>query len=117
MVRDALESLYAGRCDIISQQEVFDPVTKQTSFESVTVVANQPCRLSFKTITMAQEGTGATRLVQVIKVFMSPEIEVKAGSRLVITQSGKTAEYKASGEPAIYSNHQEIILELAGDFA
>lgn len=117
MVRDVLESLYAGRCDIISQQEVFDPVTKQTSFESVTVVANQPCRLSFKTITMAQEGTGATRLVQVIKVFMSPEIEVKAGSRLVITQNGKTTEYKASGEPAIYSNHQEIILELAGDFA
>ena len=117
MVRDALESLYAGRCDIISQQEVFDPVSKQTSFESVTVVANQPCRLSFKTITMAQEGTGATRLVQVIKVFIAPEIEVEAGSRLVITQNGKTAEYKASGEPAIYSNHQEIILELAGDFA
>ena len=117
MVRDALESLYAGRCDIISQQEVFDPVTKQTRFESVTVVANQPCRLSFKTITMAQEGTGATRLVQVIKVFIAPEIEVKAGSRLVITQNGKKAEYKASGEPALYSNHQEIILELAGDFA
>ena len=117
MVRDAFESLYAGRCDIISQQEVFDPVSKQTSFESVTVVPNQPCRLSFKTITMAQEGTGATRLVQVIKVFISPEIEVKAGSRLVITQNGKRAEYKASGEPALYSNHQEIILELAGDFA
>lgn len=117
MVRAALESLYQGRCDIISQKEVFDPVTKQTSFEDVKVIAGQPCRLSYKTITMAQEGTGATRLVQVIKVFIAPEIEVKAGSRLVITQNGKTAEYKASGEPALYGSHQEIILELAGDFA
>lgn len=117
MVRAALESLYAGRCDIISQQEVFDPVTKQTSFESVTVVANQPCRLSFKTITAVQEGSGASKVTQIIKVFMAPDIEVKAGSRLVITQNGKTDEYKASGEPALYSNHQEIILELAGDFA
>ena len=117
MVRAALESLYKGRCDIISQQEVFDPVTKQTSFESVTVVANQPCRLSFKTITAVKQDTGAARLTQIIKVFISPDIEVKAGSRLVITQNGKTAEYKASGEPALYGNHQEIILELAGDFA
>lgn len=117
MVRAALESLYQGRCDIINEQEAFDLVTKETSFESVTVAKDVPCRLSFRTITMAQEGTGATRLVQVIKVFMAPDIEVKAGSRLVITQNGKRAEYKASGEPALYSNHQEIILELAGDFA
>lgn len=117
MVRAALESLYKGRCDIVSQKEVFDPITKQTSFEDVKVVTGQPCRLSFKTITMAQEGSGATRLSQVIKVFIAPDIEVKAGSRLVITQNGKTAEYKASGEPALYGSHQEIILELAGDFA
>ena len=117
MVRAAIESLYAGRCDIISQQEVFDPVTKQTGFKDVTVVSQQPCRLSFKSITAVQEGSGAAKVTQVIKVFMAPEIEVRAGSRLVITQNGKTAEYKASGEPALYSGHQEIILELAGDFA
>lgn len=117
MVRAALESLYKGRCDIVSQKEVFDPITKQTSFEDVKVITGQPCRLSFKTIAIAQEGNGATRLSQVIKVFIAPDIEVKAGSRLVITQNGKTAEYKASGEPALYSSHQEIVLELAGDFA
>lgn len=117
MVRAALESLYKGRCDIVSQKEVFDPVTKQTSFEDVKVVTGQPCRLSFKTITAVKQDTGAAQLTQIIKVFIAPDIEVKAGSRLVITQNGKTAEYKASGEPALYGSHQEIILELAGDFA
>lgn len=117
MVRKAIESLYAGRCDIISQQEVFDPITKQTSFEAVAVVKEQPCRLSFKNITAVEQGTGAAMVTQIIKVFIAPEIEVKAGSRLVITQNGKTAEYKASGEPARYGSHQEIILELADDYS
>ncbi|HBG1494195.1 TPA: hypothetical protein KPH48_002465, partial [Clostridioides difficile] len=48
-----------------------------------------------------------------IKLFISPDIEIKAGSKLIINDK----EYVRSGESAIYPNHQEIILELFKDKA
>ncbi|HBF5228480.1 TPA: hypothetical protein KSJ92_004019, partial [Clostridioides difficile] len=53
------------------------------------------------------------KLEQTIKLFISPDIEIKAGSKLIINDK----EYVRSGESAIYSNHQEIILELFKDKA
>jgi hypothetical protein len=44
--------------------------------------------------------------------LIAPEIHVKPGSKLTITQNGVTTEYKNSGEPALFDTHQEIILEL-----
>ena len=114
--RKAIERLYTGLCDIIDQQEIFDPETKQTSFESVTVAQAQPCRLSYSNISQAVQGNAAA-IQQVIKLFLSPEVIVKAGARVDVTQNGRTPSYKAAGQPAIYSSHQEIILELAGDYA
>ena len=114
--RKALERLYTGLCDITDQQEVFDPTTKQTSFESVTVAQKQPCRLSYSSISQAVQGNAAA-IQQVIKLFIAPEVIVKAGARVDVTQNGRTTSYKAAGQPAIYSNHQEIVLELAGDYA
>lgn len=110
--RAAIESLYDGTCDIINQQKVKDPATKQTHYEDVTIAQAQPCRLSFKNITAADQGSGASTVKQVIKLFVAPDIEIKAGSKIVATQNGRTQTYKASGEPAMYPTHQEIILDL-----
>lgn len=115
--RKAIELLYIGRCDILNQQEVKDPETKQTHFVEITVTKAQPCRLSFETITAAENGSGAAEVTQIIKLFISPDLEIKAGSRITVTQSGRKQSYKASGEPAVYSTHQEVILRLAGDYA
>ena len=38
-------------------------------------------------------------------------------NRVIVTQNGETTEYKNSGKPAIYSSHQEIILELFDGWA
>ena len=78
---------------------------------------NQPCRLSYKTITNAGENDVASSVFQIIQVFLNPEINIKAGSKLIITQNGITTEYKSSGEPAFYNTHQEIILELFKEWA
>ncbi|HBG7860105.1 TPA: hypothetical protein KRF17_003499, partial [Clostridioides difficile] len=53
------------------------------------------------------------KLEQTIKLFISPDIEIKAGSKLIINDK----EYVRSGESVIYPNHQEIILELLEDKA
>ncbi|EQG59721.1 hypothetical protein [Clostridioides difficile] len=76
------------------------------------VLENQPCKLSYKNIVSATEGKLA-KLEQTIKLFISPDIEIKAGSKLIINDK----EYVRSGESAIYPNHQEIILELFKDKA
>lgn len=54
----------------------------------------------------------ASALVQVTEIFLAPEIVVKPGSKLTITQNGITTDYKSSGIPATYSTHQEIVVEI-----
>lgn len=116
-VRKAIESLYTGLCDITNQREVTDATTGQTSFTEAVAVKWQPCRLSYSVITAATEGDSAATVRQMIKLFIAPEIEVLPGARVAVTQNGRTTEYKAAGQPAVHSNHQEIILRLADDKA
>ena len=110
--RKAIESMYDGTCTIIECQKVKLP-NKSTGFKDIVVLEDIPCRLSFKTITNTNQAeTGVSAVVQVTKVFIAPEIQVKPGSKLTITQNDVTTEYKSSGQPAIYTTHQEIELEL-----
>ena len=77
----------------------------------LTFYSTAACK--FKTINNTNSTeTGASAVVQIAKVFLAPEIKVKPGSKLSVTQNGVTTEYKSSGEPAFYSTHQEIVLEL-----
>ncbi|MFQ4260129.1 hypothetical protein C3P07_13015, partial [Clostridioides difficile] len=110
--RKAIEMLYRDKCTIVEYQPIKDPVTKRTNNKEVIVLENQPCKLSYKNIVSATEGKVA-KLEQTIKLFISPDIEIKAGSKLIINDK----EYVRSGESAIYPNHQEIILELFKDKA
>lgn len=110
--RKAIESLYDGKCTITEHQKV-KKENKSTGFKDVVVREDIPCRLSFKTInTTNQTDTAASAVVQITKVFLAPEIQVKPGSKLTITQNDVTTEYQFSGKPALYSTHQEIVLEL-----
>ena len=111
-VRKALESLYSGTCTITEHQKV-KKENKSTGFQDVVVHEDIPCRLSFSTInTTNSTGGGASAVSQSVKVFLASDIQVKPGSKLTITQNDVTTEYKSSGEPAFYTTHQEIVLEL-----
>ncbi|HFL3655998.1 TPA: hypothetical protein ACG3P3_003756 [Clostridioides difficile] len=110
--RKAIEMMYRDKCTIIEYQPIKDPITKRTNNKEVIVLENQPCKLSYKNIVSATEGKVA-KLEQTIKLFISPNVSVKAGSKLIINNK----EYVRSGESAIYPNHQEIILELLKDKA
>ena len=108
----AIESLYSGRCTITENQK-FQKANKSTGFREVVVLKDQPCRLSFSTINnTTPTDSGASSVSQVVKLFISPEIEVKPGSKLTISQNDITTDYKSSGEPSFYATHQEIVLEL-----
>lgn len=109
--RAAVEILYDGLCTITEYQTYTKP-NKATAYHEVDVLTDQPCRLSFNTIPAAgQTGTGAA-LQQTVRLFIAPEINIKPGSRITVTQNGVTMAYCQSGEPAVYTSHQEITLEL-----
>lgn len=110
-IRKAIESQYRGLCTIVEYRPVKDPVTKKTSHKEVPVLSDQRCKLSFKTVTSSGDGQVGT-VKQVVKFFISPKINIKAGSKITVTQNGVTTEYSNSGVPAVYTHHQEIILEL-----
>jgi len=110
--RKAIESTYEGICSIVEYGDIFDEQTKITSQGEIVVLEGQPCKLSFETISAANQSDTAASVSQRTKLFVSPKIIVDPGSKIVVTQNGVTTEYSASGEAAVYFSHQEIMLEL-----
>lgn len=102
---------YTGRCAVYELQPVRDPDTNLTEMQPVVVLTDQPCRISFKTITATSPADGAATVTQTVKLLLAPEVTIKPGSQIRVTQNGVTADYESSGQPAVYSGHQEIVLE------
>lgn len=115
--RRAIESLYKGVCTIYEMQKVKDPITHQTTTKEVMVLENQRCKLSYEKIASANQTTAAATIAQSTKLFIAPEITVKAGSKIVVTQYDRTSEFSRSGEPGIFMDHQEVKLELFKEYA
>ena len=107
----ALQKLWDGLCDVyIRETEVNkangrdEPVWRQT-------LHGQPCRLSFSSVSATTARDEAVLVQQVVKLFISKEVEIPPGSKIVVTQEGRTGTYVNTGEPAVYHYHQEITLE------
>lgn len=111
-VRKAIESTYIGFCDVIEHIKERNSINKQNEYVDRTVLENQKCRLSFETVNNTNQSETTNNATQIVKLFIAPEVEIKKGSKIVVTQNGRTTEYKNSSEPAIYETHQEIVLEL-----
>lgn len=107
-----LATLWQGRCTIYEFQDVKDPITKQTKQKEVAVVRDEPCRLSYRHEQATNIQSGAAVVSQSIILFIRPDLVINVGSVIEITQHGVTCKYKGSGQPAVYCNHQEIVLEL-----
>ncbi len=110
--RRAQEATYEGFCTIVEYRTVRDEKTKLSEEKEMVVEESLPCKLSFEKLNAASQTETATAVFQGVKLFLAPEVRVSSGSKLVVTQNGVTEEYCASGKPAIYPTHQEIILEL-----
>ncbi len=109
--RRAQEALYSGRMTVMEYRKVRDEKTGLTVEREAVVLEDQPCRLSFETLKAAGQTESVAEVTQVIRLFLSPDITVAAGSKITVTQDGVTRDYGSSGIPAVYPTHQEIILE------
>lgn len=112
-----LKSLWIGKCTIYEYMDVTDPFTYQTTQKLTPVLENEPCRLSYNHEQSTNMKSGAAVVSQSITLFIRPDLVVNPGSVIEVTQHGYTERYKGSGKPAVYSNHQQIILELYEDNA
>ncbi len=110
--RKAIESTYTGICTVSEYQSVKDEKTGITRQREVVVAEKLPCRLSFESKTAAMPSETVSAVAQGVRLFIAPEITVKSGSKVTVTQNGITTEYAASGAPAVYITHQELMLEL-----
>lgn len=112
-----LSLLWVGRATISEYQEVTDPITWQTNHKLVPVVIDEPCRLSHSRESTVDVTGGAPYVTQSIVLFIRPDLVIKEGSVIEITQHGVTNKYKRASKPAIYTNHQEVALDLYEDNA
>ena len=117
MVNNPLSILWTGRCTIYEFQDKTDPETFQTTQQEVAVLENEPCRLSYNHEQATNIRSGAAVVSQSITLFIRPDLVINPGSVIEITQNGVTERYKGSGQPAVYSNHQEIVLQIYEDNA
>lgn len=117
MVKNPLAALWVGKCTIYEFQDITDSETFQTTQQEVPVLINEPCRLSYNREQATNISSGAAVVSQSITLFIRPDLVIKPGSVIEITQHGVTEKYKGSGQPAVYCNHQEIVLQLYEDKA
>lgn len=110
--RKAIETTYDGVLTVTEHQKVKDEVTKVTDYKDAVVLTDQPCRLSFERLQTAIQSDSSASVAQTVKLFISPDIVIKAGSKITVTQAGVTTDYTCSGIPAVYLTHQEIIFDL-----
>ena len=112
LVREAIESTYIGTCTVIEHIKEKDDKTKQNKYIEKAVYEDKSCRLSFENISNTNQTSTTNNVAQIVKLFIAPELQIKNGSKIIVTQNNRTVEYKNSSEPAVYETHQEIVLQL-----
>lgn len=108
--REAIQSMWTGICNIFGFKNSKNKYGTVVS-EVKELYKNIPCRLSFKNISQTEQTESVAKTSQVVKLFIAPEVYVPPGSIVEVIQNGVTRKYKHSGISAVYTNHQEIILD------
>lgn len=115
--REALRKLWDGLCDVYVRKTEVNKANGRDAPEWIRTVHRQPCRLSFSTVSPTTARDDAALIRQTVKLFLAKDVDVPPGSKLVVTQEGRTRTYVDTGEPAVYRHHQEITLERKEEWA
>lgn len=111
--RRAMERMYIDTCTISVNAKTVDAKTHVTRQKWTTLAEDEPCRISFASFPANGKSDTADVMTQSVKLFLRPELDVPAGSRIDVKRSGRVVHYKRSGPVALYPTHQEIEVALA----
>lgn len=110
--KKAIQSLWSGRATVTVLDGVLNPANGRTEPQERVVLENEPCRISFDTVKSTEPHEEAAQVAQSVTLFIDPVVDIPEGSKITVTQKSVTGVYERSGKPAVYTNHQEIPLEL-----
>lgn len=111
--RKQIEKLYDSVCAVVvAQEQILD--NGVSTFVDKIILENQPCRISQQSITQANNNGAVTEADKVISLYIAPEVDVPAGSKILVTYNNITDEYRRTGFPSRYDAYQKIQLEYVG---
>ena len=88
--QDALRRLWDGLCDVYVLETAVNKANGRDEPTEVQKLHGEPCRLSFSSISSTTEQDSAPLIQQSVKLFISKTAEIPAGSKIVVTQEGRT---------------------------
>lgn len=112
---NVVERKYNGICTVYGFTETTDANNITTKAEKA-LYTDQPCRMNVESNPNVADAE-IPALSQIITLFCSPALAIAPGSKVVITQEGRTESFKAGGIAAVYSTHQEITLTTEKEYA
>lgn len=117
-----LPKMWKDTCTITSKQKT-TKTNGATGFSDVAVCTDEPCKLSFFNNFKMNDSTNvnlvAAAVFQNVKLFIKPDLDIPEGSKVTVTthKNGKVFHYKSSGSTSMFTDHQEIILEVDKEWA
>lgn len=108
----AIKSLWHDRCTVSTMRNSEKATSAFTQQTPTVLFANEPCRMSHKTVTIATDIANAARTFQQTVLFVDSWLRIPPGSIIEVTHEGVTRTYKSSGVPAVFSYHQEVPIIL-----
>ena len=106
-VRKAFEKMYDSTCTVIVHEE-YEKENGSTGFHDVTVLEDEPCKVQYSSVKAAVQDAAVATVSQEIRLFISPDVEIPTGSKIIVN----SVNYTHSGVGAKYPTHQEIVLTL-----
>lgn len=105
----------------VSVRAAYRRANGSESFRKKVIIRDAPCKISYSDAVAynqtAQPDEKANAVEQIVKVFCSPRYEIPAGSEIEISHNGRAIACRCSGQPAVFTDHQEIRVEVDDKWA
>lgn len=115
--KKAVQSMWTGKATVTVLVGKLNPANGRTEPTESVTVSDASCRISHTTVKSTQPSEEAAAVIQSVTLYIDPSVDIPEGSKVTVTQNGVTRDYMRSGKPAVYTNHQEIPLELFKEWA
>lgn len=112
-----IERLYTCRCNVYEKEEYVNEAGI-TRHREALVLKDIPCRISYSTgmlfnkLNSGKEDKDAVKKPLFVKIFTSPDILIRPGSKIAVTNEKGEHTFWHSGERAEYSSHNEVLVEI-----
>jgi len=114
--------MWTDRCDVYVSEQTTQSDTGRTVMQERRLHQDILCRVSFRrgieAMGVVRDVQGAAmESVQVVRLFLTPDIEIPPGSRVIVRRgNGQTLHFARTGVPAVFEGHQEVRMEQEGRF-